>query len=93
MANNYSKRDLKRMLKRGASVPIDAPSFILKKIDERRKKFNREALSMEEEMDIFMEENARRWMPVKRPTWANWFKRILGRPTRFANRFRSLINR
>lgn len=91
MANNYSKRELKRMLKPGASIPLDAPSFIHRKVDKRRIEFNRNSPSPAEIIDEMFEEDTRRWMPVKRPAWANWFKRILGRPTRFASKLRGLI--
>ena len=88
---DYSKRELKRMLKPGASIPVDAPSFIHRKVDQRRIEFNRNSKSPAEIIDGMFEEDARRWMPVKRPNWINRFRKILGRSSRFANKLRGLI--
>ena len=81
------------MLKPGGSIPLDAPSLIHRKVDQRRIEFNRNARSMDEEMDLFMEDEARRWQPVKRPTWMNRFRKVLlrGRTSKFGSFVRQMF--
>lgn len=90
MANHYSKKELRRMLKT-RSCFVDAPSWLQQKIDKIRQEQIRNAPTNEEIIDEMMGDEARRWQPVKRPTWITRFKKILGSSSRFANKLRGLI--
>lgn len=60
------------------TVPHDAPSAIHREIERRRLEIERNMLSNEEEMENFMRQfQARKWQPVKKPTWVGWFYRKL----------------
>ncbi len=76
MAEQYSKKELKLMIKT-RTVPVDAPSWVFQKIDKIRLEQIRNAPTNEEIMDEMMEENARRYIIVKRPTWMNRFRKVL----------------
>jgi len=52
---NYSRRELKRAL-RTKIVAHDMPKWVHDEIDRQRKKMNREALTIKEEMDLFIRE-------------------------------------
>lgn len=72
---------------------VDAPSWLQQKIDKIRQEQIRNAPTNEEIIDEMMEEDARLYMPVKRPTWMRRFRKVLlrGGTSKFGNFVRQIF--